>query len=74
MAPQENLIDVEVYPVGEESEPIEYIGVNYISLVNGETYGIPALIAEPRIEGKLPATILYVNPENISVMKAVRTQ
>lgn len=50
----------------------EFTDVNYISLVNNETYGIPALITEPRIEDNLPVRILYVNPQNLAAMEVDR--
>jgi hypothetical protein len=71
-----NTINVRVFPAADETgEPIEFSGINYISLVNEETYGIPALIAEERVklEG-LPVKILYVNPQNISAMEAERVE
>ncbi len=60
---------------GEEVEvvPLEFSDVNYISFVSDETYGIPALISEPKVKDDgLPATILYVFPANIVAMEAVR--
>lgn len=68
-----NRIDVEVYPSGSD-DILEFRDVNYISLVNDRTFGIPALISERAVKHEgLPVTILYVNPLNIVTMKATRT-
>lgn len=73
--PQTNKIRVEIVPkeARNDEDVITYEDVNYISLVNSETFGIPALITEDRIKAEgLPVRILYVNPENIAAMEAVR--
>jgi hypothetical protein len=76
---QSNEIDVTIHPANEDVEPITFENVNYISFVSspggqGEgTYGIPAMIADRKLKDEgLPATILYVNPQNITAMEAVR--
>lgn len=67
-----NLIDVTVWAT-DGSDPIDFENVNYISLVNHETFGIPRLISEPRVKSEgLPVKILYVNPTNITAMEATR--
>ena len=69
-----NSIDVTVYPSVQHAEAIEFKDVQYISLVNEETYGIPALISEERVKDEgLPVRILYINPQNIAAVEAVRT-
>lgn len=57
----------------EEFEPGE---VDYVSLVNEATYGIPPLLTKTKVDGieRPPVcgdgeTVLYVNPENIMAMK-----
>lgn len=67
-----NSISVEVY-TSDSDEPHVFADIHYISLVNNETYGIPAIISEQdkKDEG-LPLRILYVNPHNIVAMQAVR--
>lgn len=73
-----NRINVKVWPAGEAGsaeEPIDVGEVNYISLVNGETYGIPALISEERVKTEgLPVRILYINPENVVAIDATRVE
>jgi hypothetical protein len=73
---QKNCIDVTVFPVaGASDEPDELIfsDVNYISLISNDTYGIPAVITDPKVkEEGLPIRVLYVNPTNIAAMEAVR--
>lgn len=64
-------IDVIIH-AKDDDVPLKFENVNYISLVNGETYGIPAIIAEATTERKLPARILYVSTENIVAMDATR--
>lgn len=71
------ILDVEVWAAREAGEPgiLKRFGrVNYISLVNSDTFGIPALVNDPRVQENLPATILYINPENIVAVKAERTR
>lgn len=71
-----NKINVRIWPVEDQpdGDPIDIGEVNYISLVNGETYGIPALIAEERVKTEgLPVKILYINPENVVAIEAERT-
>lgn len=72
--PRKNSIDVTVYPADEAvEEGIEFTDVQYVSLVNKDTYGIPALISEDRVKDEgLPVRILYINPENIAAFEAVR--
>jgi hypothetical protein len=79
--PETNLIDVEVYPADEAAlEPLAFEDVNYISFVSSPggqtdgTYGIPALLggATKVSRDEYPVTILYVNPANITCMKAIR--
>lgn len=75
-----NQIDVKVWPAGEAGaaltelpvggRQLEFRDVDYISLINDETYGIPALITERLNE--VPFTVLYVNPQNVVAMEAVR--
>jgi hypothetical protein len=75
-----NRIDVEVWPAAEAGadldEPLEFEDVQYISLVNRDTFGIPALIADAQVKLRdgLPVTILYINPENIVAMAATRKE
>lgn len=68
---ERNSIDITVYPT-DDGEPVRVRDVQYLSLVNGETYGIPALITEERIKGEMPVRILYVNPENVAVIDTLR--
>lgn len=69
--PATNSMEVRVLPLGD-AEIAEYKDVNYISFVNYETYGIPALLTENHIERQLPVRILYVNPQNVAAVEVVR--
>lgn len=78
--PQSNRIYIDVYPAGSDSRlPLAFSDVNFVSFVSspggrGEgTYGIPALLGESHVkEEGLPFTVVYVNPANITAMRAVR--
>lgn len=72
--PQGNHLNVKVYPARDIPEdPLEFLGVHYISLVSNETYGIPALITEDRVKREgLPVKILYINPANVAAFEAER--
>lgn len=67
-----NSIDVVIYPK-DDGEEIRFEGVNYVSFINGESYGIPAIIAEDWVDRKLPVRILYVSTDNIVAMDATRS-
>lgn len=68
-----NRIDVEVFPSDGVGESIRFTDVNYISLINDETYGIPALISEERIRDEgMPLKVLYISPANVSAVQATR--
>lgn len=68
--PDDNLIHVKV--VLRDGKVCEFDDVQYISLINDETYGIPALISDDRIKDELPVRILYVNPQNVAAVEAER--
>lgn len=81
--PQQNKIDVIVYPADQQNadiiDGIPFTNVNYISFVSspggavGGTYGIPAMLSDSRVKGEgLPVKILYINPANIVAMEATR--
>jgi hypothetical protein len=72
--PQTNHLNVKVYPARDiPEEPMEFLGVHYISLVSNETYGIPALISDGQVKRDgLPLRILYINPANIAAFHAER--
>jgi hypothetical protein len=72
--PQTNHLNVRVFPADEAvEEPLEFLGVHYISLISNETYGIPALITERKVKDEgLPVKILYINPANVAAFEAER--
>jgi hypothetical protein len=50
-------------------------GVDFVSLVNNETYGPPALVAPSRGEGpvaQLEDEVLYINTNLVPMFKIVR--
>lgn len=76
MPRQTNSINVQVYAAGEAgAEHIchEFEDVHYISLVNEESYGIPAIISEDNYKNQgLPIRVLYINPTNVVAIQATR--
>lgn len=72
--PQDNKIDVRVFPADEAvEEPLDFRDVHFISFVTGDTYGIPAVITERQYKDLgLPMKVLYINPANIAAVEAVR--
>lgn len=72
MPASKHQMTVNILPLGDDVEEAEYKDINYVSLVNFETYGVPALLTEDYIEGKIPFKILYVNPQNIAAMEILR--
>lgn len=73
---QSNRIDVEVLAAGEagaEHGLMPFSDVHYISFVNNDSFGIPAVLTEPRVKAEgLPVRVLYVNPTNVAAMVATR--
>lgn len=68
-----NKLNVRVLPLRSESDVLdEFEDVQFISLVNNETYGKPAIISEEAKDEGLPCRILYVNPQNIVAMEVDR--
>lgn len=62
---------VTIYPVGgsEEEHTIEVEDVDFLSLVNHDTFGKPPIISD---EGRDGVSVLYVNTQNIVAVLAVR--
>lgn len=75
--PQTNRLHVEVLPAGEagaEHGKVPFEDVHYVSFVNEESFGIPAIISDERYKGLgLPLRVLYVNPGNVAAMEVTRT-
>lgn len=67
---QENNLTVEVHG---GPDPVVVDNVQYVSFVNADTFGIPALISEERIKRDgLPVTVVYVNPDRCTSVKVTR--
>lgn len=69
-----NLIDVNI--LLSDGTAVDYREIQYVSWVNHDTYGIPALIAEDGFKQEVKedgdSTVLYINPENVVAVKATR--
>lgn len=61
---------VVIYPAAGESE-ITVEGVDFLSLVNHETFGKPPIISD---EGRSGVSVLYVNTKNVVAVVAERTE
>lgn len=66
-------LQVTVFPAGanEESDGIEFDNIDFISLVNHDTYGKPAIISDD--EGRDAVRVVYINPNNISAVEVHKT-
>lgn len=74
--PARNRLDVDVWPLSPDDEPIEFEDVQYVSFVNFETFGIPAKIADADVRAEVadegPVKILYVNTQNVTAVEVTR--
>lgn len=60
-------LDVTVWtPTGEEG--IDFDNIDFISLVNHDTYGKPAIISDEE-HARQPVRVLYINPNNIAAVE-----
>ena len=73
------MLDVTIYSA--DGKPVAQFldedgeGVDFVSLVNNETYGPPALVAPSRGEGpvaQLEDEVLYINTNLVPMFKIVR--
>lgn len=76
------MLNVTIYPDAEsilsDEGGAEFEGVDYVSLVNNQTYGPPALIAPSPRGGDLPRArlnqkVLYINTNLVPAFEIVRT-
>lgn len=75
--PQTNRLHVEVFATGEagaEHGKVPFEDVHYISFVNADSFGIPAVISEDRYKcDGMPLRVLYVNPGNVAALEVTRS-
>lgn len=72
--PQNNKNTVTVIPAAEagaaiidSGKSLTFQDVHFVSLVNDETYGIPAITSDDRYkQDGLPLRVLYINPRNVA--------
>jgi hypothetical protein len=75
------MLNVTIYPdaaslLDTENDGVTFHELNYVSLVNNQTYGPPALIAPSpaRNGGAVPGErVLYINTNLVPVFEIVRT-
>lgn len=67
-------LNIRVTPDGAE-EDIEFEGVDYLSFINGSTYGKPPIVA-PGTENYQtgPCRVLFVNPDKISAVQVDKVE
>lgn len=69
------MLNVTVWPLGsdKDSDGIEFSAVDYLSLINNETYGKPPLItADPGRDAAMARPgqrVLYINPATIAAVE-----
>lgn len=71
-------LEVTVYENVNQSEPVVYEDVDYLSLVSDQTYGPPALVAPAKGAATAPKAqigerVLYLNTKFIPMFEIVRT-
>jgi hypothetical protein len=71
------MLEVTVYSSINETDPVIYEGVDYLSLVSDETYGPPALVAPAKGQPGGPKAqvgerVLYLNTKFIPMFEIVR--
>lgn len=71
------VIDAVIYSSLDDEEGTAYDGVDYVSLVSGETYGPPALVAPPRGSDAGPRAqpgdrVLYINTRFVPLFELTR--
>lgn len=68
------MLKVTIYGSGEEEDVFD--GVDYVSLVNEDTYGPPPLVAptkqEPRPLAKVAERVLYINTRLVPLFEITR--
>ena len=56
-----------------DQAPVEFEDIDYLSFINGDTFGKPPLITgEDRVRDVLPITVLYVSTGNVSAIEVTR--
>lgn len=69
------MLNVTVWPLGstKEDEGIEFENIDFLSLINNDTYGKPPLITaeagSERAMARDGATVLYLNPATIAAVE-----
>lgn len=63
-------LNIEVYPAASEEAAIDFTGVDYLSFINGATYGKPPIIA-PETDNYSPGetVVVFVNPDRCAAIR-----
>lgn len=70
------LSEITVYPAGcKDDESLEFENIDFLSFINGETYGKPPLItgdeegSTARAIAREGQIVLFVNPANVAAVE-----
>ena len=81
--PSNNKLQITLYPIvaaaphdhldQERTDGVHFEDVDYLSFINGDTFGKPPLITgDDRVRDDLPITVLYVSTGNVSAIEVTR--